>query len=132
MADLSIPLAIAAPIAVAMSAAIGAIWARLTNIEKAHREKEIAWAVREQELLGRNEDLSDRITREVKRGAYLYAMTALEPPKQAPELPPSPEWEENTDIRNFRRQAELEALYRAYRESTPPKGYRGKLPTHRD
>jgi hypothetical protein len=138
VADYAIPLIIAGPIAAAMSTAIGALWVKVVSDGRHAQTRQRDWDTRERELQERNAELErekadalERITREVKRGAWLYAMNQLEPPKQSPELPPAPDWEENTDVRNVRRQAELEALFRAYRESTPPRPYRGKLPSSR-
>jgi hypothetical protein len=131
LADPSIPLVIAVPIAVAMSGAIAAMWVKILADGRDARQRQEAWDKREQEVQEQTAELQARVTREVKRGAYLYAVSQLEPPKQAPQRPPAPDWDETTDVRNMRSQAELEALFRAY-ESTPPKQYRGKLPTHRD
>ncbi len=106
MSDTLIPLAsaisVGSAVAGALTLAVIALWRKVTHIET---------------KLG---DCEERWRREVKRGAELFAKASMTAPRADPALPPPPEWEEQTGVRNLRAELERESVLREYLESTPP------------
>lgn len=108
--DLTIPLVVAAPCALALCGAIGALW-RERIAERA------AWAKERDEL-------EDRWALEVRRGARLAATPSDGKPPAS--LPP-PDWKEAPRVRQLRsfiEQDEIKRLLQAYvrgdsEETTP-------------
>lgn len=124
-----IPLALAAPVAAGLVAAVAALWHRIEAVERHERracdERLEGVERRVQKLEGERDSWQDRWVREVQRGVTLAALPAAPGP---PHRPPLPSWDEPTGVRSVRAVVEAaahdEALRRYIADSTPPKGTR--------
>lgn len=119
-----LPLIIAGPIGLALSGAIGALWAdrKAVGVEaRADCAKQIArLEERISKLEADSEHWRDRWEKEVERNIELRNMPAEEEPTR----PPPPDWKEDTEVRRQRELIERRALdeqLRRYAESTPPR-----------
>lgn len=115
-----LPLVIAGPIGLALSGAIGALWADRKSVrdqarndckEQIHKLEERLAKLEKSEATWR-----DRWVLEVQRNVELASM----PSDGRPRMPPPPDWDERSEVRNDRELITREALRQYVQGSSPP------------